>query len=1293
MFGSYLSVANSSSEQKQKDHLRALQEFMSVLPEERIENATFGEVLIQLKDDLQWRKGTFWKFDPRKGDHEEWRKGIFWIFNPRHGNFEALSFMKFFETEKLDLEGKIYSFHRESNHFYLVSSSPLDRAEDKILRGIKAMAIPIENVQRSPGYIYIEYGDGEIKFRKNQYNYTPSKKPIRIFVINGGFDTRIVTEFILSDGEPIIRLDVEMHGLKKEEAEKRGFIIDTHDIRTVFDQEGNRIYQAFRVIKTVNGGKENILTKKESEDIFERFTKKAWHISQEIPQLRKAMIGLSPTTTYLSPRELQIFGPPKEMLAHPDFNYRNFILKTVMGFGPQTLLFYAAVGALSFRKSLTQEWSGAQDDPLWWSHFLQEVTSPLGLTSFMAFLIASGTVHGLTLWRMNDNVFKLETKQAENRKKVEEIAKRQQKLASSNVSTHLLRQQWASLEKQRHSLSNQFEKFQKEKFRNIKWLQVATMPAALSAGVMLSTAIHEFWSDPNLNTCREGMEDPNNRKFNFLQACDQAYADWVIGSKLKQWAPDMVGIVLAAGLSHFALNRIAFGLSLNKYGKDILSAGRRLGPIPYVFLSLYTFMEVHHNVINPVIQWVRQKIFLKNKIESTQNEAVQFIQDLHKKKIIDHHPEKRCVISKSPEEMSKDEVMEYLSSRDLSWMDEWLSMASWSRKLTALDKTDFDCRNRDLIYTLDNQFNASSKLTQATLINFYMAQYNWTNLSNRAFNSYGEVKNFFEIMKQEYEKTDESENVCERLKKEYGSTAEVEEFCEIMKQEADGFSLLSPRHLYGIRFTKSSELNNSDPCLKNQGINEKIHKYGSSHVDFKQLENTLKQAHLCINSLKNANNVQKKDVSELISETHGEFLKSDYDFSDHQQILNDIQLLISPECQLSEEREEECRWDEEDLKSIATGVELLNKSIERAQPSAGAHAEVKKLIKEERGQLEWIKKVIGISAQPLPDGVHQEDAKIKTELLPQLHEESHSWFPSAFDGYSEDQTKEMVRDMVCGKEISSSNTTSQWSLFKEEEEYYIFTMPKIVVENDQVHDEICHLKTEKAYNSQITVGEKTYNNLLEYVLAHIDPGKMNDTWWTDHVESQFSSFANFINADYQKIIEKHLEPSIQDVFSNASKEFKNLSNLLKEIHSDSLNEHVQVETSCPTSKTAIINSINDLSVAFEEQEDTLNEANSGEEITKGRVKKQDKFIEEQGKAIQCSLLLIDSYNEEEINEEDEILGCLHINAVCNFTLFSLREQASIAVYRRMQSVLEGLKILQKSDQVILNLKENAVRFL
>ena len=196
------------------------------------------------------------------------------------------------------------------------------------------------------------------------------------------------------------------------------------------------------------------------------------------------------------------------------------IQTTLKRFPREALFFYIAIGATMLTKDYF--WNGfvhegESANPDWMPSFVDHFTSPLGILSFLSFVVAAGQTNRLIEMQLNQLL---------------EIGN---KLNSKIRSSTNLENQKKLLMKRKVAL-----KGLKVSLRGLK------MPLALTAGMMISNIIHEIGTDESLKICAAGLWSQQTQKTKgYLDNCQTAYIKW--SNKGSEWGPSALGLVLSAG--------------------------------------------------------------------------------------------------------------------------------------------------------------------------------------------------------------------------------------------------------------------------------------------------------------------------------------------------------------------------------------------------------------------------------------------------------------------------------------------------------------------------------------------------------------------------------------------------------------------------------------------------------------------------------------------------------------------------------------------------------------------------
>ncbi|MDE0151747.1 MAG: DnaJ domain-containing protein [Bdellovibrionales bacterium] len=150
--------------------------------------------------------------------------------------------------------------------------------------------------------------------------------------------------------------------------------------------------------------------------------------------------------------------------------------------------------------------------------------------------------------------------------------------------------------------------------------------------------------------------------------------------------------------------------------------------------------------------------------------------------------------------------------------------------------------------------------------------------------------------------------------------------------------------------------------------------------------------------------------------------------------------------------------------------------------------------------------------------------------------EGKGWFAPLMDGLPAHPMKHVVYQMVCGAELNSyfppidQTCTDQDDLNQLAEELpsidkvfnktsYILNIPKII--RGEAPAGICDKSPSKAFDTPIIIGNKRYQNLLEYVLDFQNIRSDIDQLWEEKVESQYSLLMACFEDLYGKIYNNH----------------------------------------------------------------------------------------------------------------------------------------------------------------------------
>ena len=236
-------------------------------------------------------------------------------------------------------------------------------------------------------------------------------------------------------------------------------------------------------------------------------------------------------------------------------------LHPIRGYPLESLVFYTAVGADMFIQATTDSFFyEGRGDPIWMENFLDQVTTPVGLFSFLCFVFFSGNANYLYSKLLLDGfVF---TKGPLKGYQIRALMP----FELVDQSLKHLRQDWIARGGWRKaSLSPSHLEYKGGRMR-MRFLHKVSGSLALSAGMMASNIVHEleymFGYNPEFKQCQDSVSQ--NRRDATL-ACELFWGGkwwqgaWVadiskgeteMGSTLRSWMPDLFSLVSASVVSH-----------------------------------------------------------------------------------------------------------------------------------------------------------------------------------------------------------------------------------------------------------------------------------------------------------------------------------------------------------------------------------------------------------------------------------------------------------------------------------------------------------------------------------------------------------------------------------------------------------------------------------------------------------------------------------------------------------------------------------------------------------------------
>ena len=189
--------------------------------------------------------------------------------------------------------------------------------------------------------------------------------------------------------------------------------------------------------------------------------------------------------------------------------------------GPESVIFFAALGAFMFLKTGfdSVQYDGVQMDPEWGESLMAQVTSPLGLVSLACFIMTAGATNMLLEKWMNKHI--------------------RTKYNQSKVSNNARIAVQGDVTEEHRKAARQIDK---RDSRFLRLIGVSRTAFTLSAGMMVSVAVHEFFTDPNYKECSKGIMDKEKRSFDFIEICDRMFIEWKAVFKALLATPTTIGL-------------------------------------------------------------------------------------------------------------------------------------------------------------------------------------------------------------------------------------------------------------------------------------------------------------------------------------------------------------------------------------------------------------------------------------------------------------------------------------------------------------------------------------------------------------------------------------------------------------------------------------------------------------------------------------------------------------------------------------------------------------------------------
>ena len=198
---------------------------------------------------------------------------------------------------------------------------------------------------------------------------------------------------------------------------------------------------------------------------------------------------------------------------------------TIKGFPLEALIFYAAIGASMWTKDLAPTFAtfnpnvqNGREDPRWVDNWVHEFTSPIGIFSFLAFVMVSqATQHVYTK-------------------------------GTSRIAMRSLKSRLTEIIHKDGTKTWRYELPRSPSHKTMKFFGLLGGQLGMALGMTASNIIHEFWNFVTINPSFKQCWDKDMRLLNNQQsalACDMAFEEGV--RTAWSWAP-MIGSMLTASI-------------------------------------------------------------------------------------------------------------------------------------------------------------------------------------------------------------------------------------------------------------------------------------------------------------------------------------------------------------------------------------------------------------------------------------------------------------------------------------------------------------------------------------------------------------------------------------------------------------------------------------------------------------------------------------------------------------------------------------------------------------------------
>ncbi len=253
---------------------------------------------------------------------------------------------------------------------------------------------------------------------------------------------------------------------------------------------------------------------------------------------------------------------------------------TIKGFPLEALIFYAAIGASMWTKSLSPTFAtfnpgvqNGREDPRWVDNWVHEFTSPIGIVSFLAFVMVSQvTQHFYTKW------------------------------PASHVAMKSLKHRLIEVIHKDGTRTWRYELPRTPSHKTMKFLGLLGGQLGMALGMTASNIVHEaynFWTmNPSFEQCwNKDMRLLNNQQS--ALACDMAFEEGIRNA--WSWAP-MIGSMLTASMISGFLVSQTIVMSRVFMSRATRGSFGRIGSVAFGWIPLGRAWNLLLNM--PIARWL-----------------------------------------------------------------------------------------------------------------------------------------------------------------------------------------------------------------------------------------------------------------------------------------------------------------------------------------------------------------------------------------------------------------------------------------------------------------------------------------------------------------------------------------------------------------------------------------------------------------------------------------------------------------------------------------------------------------